>query len=294
MISRMAYRHNVRRLKQLAGLLSMLVIALISGCKGIPDEVIPPDTMAPLLADIYTADAIVEGQYYQFGDDSVKMRFRQAVFDKYGITSAQLDTSIGWYGRNLEIYKDIEDKTIEILEKRVAEGGMGERRLAAADLQDADSADLWTASPYIKIFPGTRTKVLTFSIDRDESWKPGDRYSWRFKSHNLYSTTPVSIAALYDDGSIDYYSDNLTTGTRRSAEVITDSTKIPAKIFGSWLITPNAGSAVYLDSLQLVRTRLNPDSYGLRWRQYHTAPTKPADADSSLSTVSMPYEGTLK
>lgn len=85
-------------------LLSLLIFA---GCDSTPDYVIPPKKMAELMADIHTGEAVVESNNRSFPNDSVKKTFMQSIYLKHGVTSQEVDTSLYWYGHNLNKYMDV-------------------------------------------------------------------------------------------------------------------------------------------------------------------------------------------
>ncbi len=110
-------------MKNLAKILIISIIATVIGCKKVPSDVIAPDDMAALMADIHTAEAVVEMNHASYNNDSLKLTMRQSVYMRHGVNSAQVDSSIAWYGRNIKYYMEVYDKTIEILEHRLIETG---------------------------------------------------------------------------------------------------------------------------------------------------------------------------
>ena len=71
--------------------------------------------MASLVADIHEADAIVTIERESYRTDSQKTALRDAVFARHGITEEQFDTSLVWYGHNLDIYSEVYEEAIDIL-----------------------------------------------------------------------------------------------------------------------------------------------------------------------------------
>ena len=153
-------------MKNLAKILIISIIATVIGCKKVPSDVIAPDDMAALMADIHTAEAVVEMNHASYNNDSLKLTMRQSVYMRHGVNSAQVDSSIAWYGRNIKYYMEVYDKTIEILEHRLIETG---NRIAADNALSiaGDSVDVWPNARFISINDRLPSRMITFSFGRD-------------------------------------------------------------------------------------------------------------------------------
>ena len=105
--------HLIAKPSILAMALAMLMI-FVSGCKKTPDWIIQPEEMAQLMADVHTAEAVVDYNYSSFPTDSTKQALKQSVFAAHGVSSEQVDTSLVWYGNNIEQYIKVYDRTLDI------------------------------------------------------------------------------------------------------------------------------------------------------------------------------------
>ncbi|MDD6211261.1 MAG: DUF4296 domain-containing protein [Bacteroidales bacterium] len=86
-------------------LLLTLTLALLTttGCK--KDSVLSERKTEELLYDMHLADAIMEREFQKGSlSDSIRNSMYASVFEKHGVTKAQFDTTISWYGRNLDKY----------------------------------------------------------------------------------------------------------------------------------------------------------------------------------------------
>lgn len=64
--------------------------------------------MEDILYDFYLADAIVDRDYGAFGNNAEKKKeFYNQVYKKHGVSMAEFDTSMYWYGQYLEKYLNI-------------------------------------------------------------------------------------------------------------------------------------------------------------------------------------------
>ena len=107
-------------MKLFPGIVALVAVsALLPACKGVPDHVIPPDEMSELLADRHIAEAVVDYNGPQWRTDSQRIALRDAVYLRHGVTQADVDTSLDWYGHNIGRYMEVYDRTIEILESRI-------------------------------------------------------------------------------------------------------------------------------------------------------------------------------
>ena len=98
-----------------------LLLLALAACKKMPSDVIRPDKMSRILADLHTAGAVVEINSVSWQSDSSRRALRQAVYDRYDVSSEQVDSSLMWYGHNLKDYVEVYEKTLAILDERIAE-----------------------------------------------------------------------------------------------------------------------------------------------------------------------------
>ncbi|MBO4942869.1 MAG: DUF4296 domain-containing protein [Muribaculaceae bacterium] len=246
-------------MKNLARIL-LISILLFAACNKVPSHVIQPDDMASLMADIHTAEVVVEMNRSGFFDDSMKQVMRQSVYIRHGVTSQQVDSSIAWYGRNIKYYMDVYDKTIEILEHRLIESG---NRIAADNALSiaGDSVDVWPNPRFISINDRLPSRLVSFSFDHDPNWEKGDNYTWRAKLFNTESVTEWLIGVEYSNGSVEWISQNQEGDGWRYITLQTDSMRIPTRIFGYFSSINRPGSDLRLDSVELIRKRLNKENY---------------------------------
>lgn len=277
-------RHNGRGAGAMR-FLPFVALLLLAACNRVPSEVIQPDEMADVLTDIYIADAIVLNDYQTYGSDSAKLALRQSVLDKYHITSADLDTSMGWYGRNLKLYSDVQDEVIKRLRERLTE--VSDVASAEAASIMGDSVNIWTSAPFIRLRQGEPEGFLSFSFKSDTNWVAGDSYTWRTKFLNRPEKGVWRVGVLYDDGEIEYQNADIMDEGWQNIVLVTDSTKQPRRIFGSLQLAGRKEAPVWLDSIQLVRKRLNVADYANHYRMRKAYVRKTVEPDSIATTGSV-------
>lgn len=237
-----------------------------AACSRVPSYVIAPDDMAELLADIHIGEGVVDQNYSAFNTDSAKLALKRSIYRHHGVTAEQVDTSLMWYGHNLTKYEEVYDRTIEILEKRLSEVRSTEAMAAMAIA--GDSVDVWNGARHLTIAGTSPSEFLTFALDRDENWEPGDVYQWKFKTLNNAGTISLSVFADYGDGVMEQSVASSSADGWHSVQLTTDSTREARRIYGvSRLTIPHEGGYLYVDSISLTRNRMNMPAYTQRFRQ---------------------------
>ncbi len=268
--------------------LALCVVAMLGvSCSKIPGYVIEPDDMASLLADIHIGESVVDLNKSDYRTDSLKQIMLQSVLAKHGVSKQQLDTSFDWYGHNITYYMEVYDKTIELLERRLAETG---NRIAAENVSIAgDSVDIWSGSPFMAVNSLSPSRTVTFSISNDENLEKGDSYTWRARFANNSGSSLWGLIADYTDGSKDILSSELSGEGWQELRFITDSTKTAAHIYGYINVAVRGATTVWADSIMLVRNRLISETYNQHNRVQSIKPKnliKPVPAtDSETDSV---------
>lgn len=270
--------------KSLIAPLAAVAACVIVSCNGVPSHVIGPDDMASLMADMRMADAVVGVQYADYVNDANKIALKQAVFKKHGVTEAQFDTSLVWYGHNVDKFQEVNERTIEILEKRLKAAdalAAGEAALTVS----GDSVDLW-AGPSVRIFgPKTGSNRATIGFDTDRNSERGDIYTMRARVLVPGYSSQWGMTVEYTDGTVDAITDYVSQSApnRQELMLVTDSTRTARHVSG-WISmsTPGRDVAV-LDSISLTRRHLDPLHPAYQhYRQYRVASKyKKQDADTT-------------
>lgn len=239
--------------------------AVAVACRHVPGYVIPPDEMADVMADIHMAEAVVEANFNDYHSDSVKMLLKQSVLARHGYTLADLDTSLMWYGANLNRYNDVFDTEIEILEKRLADAGTVAQEKLKVEM-GGDSVDIWTASRFMFIRPNMPSQSVTYDYASDPDWEQGDMFTLRAKFTGVHGSPAWTMSADYDDGTIETVSTRFSSDGWHEMTFYADSLKKATRLYGSMTYKVDKG-AMIVDSLQLIRRPLVSSQYSQRYRQ---------------------------
>lgn len=247
-------------------LLSIVVASVVLvSCTKVPSDVIQPRDMAELMADMHTGEAVIDMNRNTYVTDSAKQALKQAVYSRHGVDAATVDSSLAWYGRHIDIYMDVCERTIAILEERLVEIG---NSVAATRMSVAgDSVDVWGASPFLTFTGGSPSYTVAFDIVADENWAPGDNYTWRGKFFNSNEGNTWQIVAEYTDGTLEFISQTISGDGWKELIFHTDSLRQAARLYGYAELPPRPGSTLAVDSIALVRKRLDHDNYSHRYMQ---------------------------
>lgn len=265
-------------------LISLGLVA--ASCKSVPSDVIQPDDMAALMADIHVAEAVVDMNHISYSSDSLKLTMRESVYMRHGVDAAKVDSSIAWYGRNIKYYMEVCDKTIEILEHRLIETG---NRIAADNALSiaGDSVDVWPNARFISINDRLPSKLITFSFGRDPNWQRGDTYSWRAKFFNVDNRMDWVMGMEYADGSVEWRNDTQDNDGWHELFFQTDSLREPTRLFGYLAASNRKGTEMRLDSISLVRKRINSNDYMRSFTTVIQAYNEPVEVNTDLPNDSI-------
>ena len=137
------------------GLLRLCILSIVAlslaGCSSRPEGVIEQSTMVDLMADMHKAEAVIDMNSSAFSNDSLKKAMRQSVMMKHGVTQAQFDTTLVWYGHHAKEYDEMYEDVLAKLNEEAQElsdvkGPVLREGLAQVKRYPSagDSADVWS------------------------------------------------------------------------------------------------------------------------------------------------------
>lgn len=235
----------------------MSCVAIVA-CDSTPSYVIPPKKMAEVMADVHVGEAVVEGNSRSFPNDSTKKALMQSIYMKHGVTTEQVDTSLYWYGHNLDKYMEVYKTTMEILEDRIAEaekaGGKSDKTPVKVSV-DGDSVDIWQGASLRRNSSSLPSEYMSFHFGTDKNWERGDRYTLNAKMIDTHSPLDMSLAVEYNDGTAEYVSMTHLGDGKKHLLLVLDSAKVATNVYGSIRYAAKGNEISYIDSISLVRTR---------------------------------------
>lgn len=243
-------------------MLTVCVAAAILSCDRTPEGVLKKDEMASLLADLHTAESYVENKG-NFNSDSSRRALRQSIYARHGLTTAQAENSLRWYGYNMDKYIDAYDQSIEILEKRLEDeqnkaGSVGIAQTDNSIAMEGDSVDVWTYYRTRRFAANMPSDYVAFSLSSDKNWESGDVYTLKTRLHANQANADVNLAIRYQNGSTDYLSQKMMGDGWHEIRFAVDSARTASEIYGTISYRAKDGQTAFIDSITLVRTRWNP------------------------------------
>lgn len=151
-----------------------LGLLLLTTCSKVPDHILSEKKMQEVITDMLLTESIISADYQKYANDSIKKVLFQSVFAKHGITQADYDSSLVWYGRNLEIYLQVYDRAKIDIENRIKD--MGDVQAKAAPSSNQDSINIWPRRTSMALTPKALFNGVVFDILPDMSYSSGSSF----------------------------------------------------------------------------------------------------------------------
>ncbi len=186
-------------------LVILITFAVMSSCDvDIPSGIISKSKMTNLLYDYHMAQQmanVMEGDV-----DKQRYVLIHKVFEKYGVTESEFDSSMVWYSGNsmylVDIYADIDAR----MKREMKQLGLDDVIDEYANLSETgDTARIWSRTN-LWLKNNMRENILSFNIKSDSTFLLGDTYLLRF--NNKFISTEnrresyAMISARYDNDSV--------------------------------------------------------------------------------------------
>lgn len=217
-------------------------VLLAASCVKRPEGVLSDKKMAPVVADLQLAEAYLQSRPQGVETARNKEALIEYVIEKHGLTRAEFDSTMSWYGRNVDEYRNLYDKVNKELAKR-------KRKLAGASSAEHETEDLW---------PYTRQSLISHLSDEDglrfsiptAGVTPGQRLElkMRLRSGVAGSTT---FGVEYDNGAMAYTYKPVSGSRRLKVSLQTDTALTVKRIFGNFSVTDRSDLPLWIDSIYL-------------------------------------------
>lgn len=235
----------------------MTLLLLLAGCSKRPKGILSEDEMVSLMADIQVAEAYEQsGRVRDMGTGNDRELMGRGVLMEHGVSIEQMDSTLAWYGRNMDEYAKLYKKVDDELRRRQEKFAS-----AAGELENSGpSADLWPYGRHLVLTDRSLTEGIVAIIPPSEI-EPGDKLTWKMRtmgasSHNLtlgvdYEDGTTSIVKTFANNSFDKWID---------VSLQTDTLLTVSGVFAIMNADSRSGR-VYVDSIQLIHQPLNREEY---------------------------------
>lgn len=154
-----------------AGLMAFVVML---SCSKAPNGILPEKKMKEVLIDMHLAEAMINSDYKEYNTNEKKKALYQSVFDKHGIAEADYDSSLVWYGRNLDVYMQVYDGVLAELNAR--KKSLGDIQPDAAPTTNQDSVNIWNRFDYLTFLPHSPYNGVYFDFVPQGGYKAGSTF----------------------------------------------------------------------------------------------------------------------
>lgn len=239
-------------------ILSFLLIGI--SCGNRPSNVLSEKKMVSLLADMEIAEAYVNTQGSSSNDERIEIGKR--VLQAHGVSEETLDTTLAWYGRNMDDYASLFDKVDkEIIKRQKKYSEMEGTTLKIGD-------NLWPYGSHLVLSPLSGHDALSFSLSNPEM-ESGDLLVFSFflpNNANVKSTLGVE----YSDGHGEALYSNYSSKKKLNLELQTDTGRKVSRIFGIMHLKDIKDLPLYIDSISLETIPYDSLSYRSKRRSQKT------------------------
>lgn len=241
-------------MRYLSFIFIMLLMAV--GCSKRPKDIISEDKMVAIMADLQIAEAYERsGDAYQYLNGKNREMLGRGVLMQHGVTVEEMDSTIAWYGRNMDEYAKLYKKIDIELNKRQAKYA----RAAGESDKEGQTADLWPYGRHFVIDKNSLTDGIVANIPVTDM-APGEKITWKMWVEGA-SERSLTLGVDYENGTSE-----LIKITNRSFDkwvetsLQTDSTKTVNRIFAI-ADFEYTKPRVYVDSVHLIHFPFNREEY---------------------------------
>lgn len=226
--------------------LTVLLLLVVSSCSNGKVKVLSENQMVDLMVDLELAEAYNNMAVYEEGHQLNKKELAESVLKQHGVTLEQLDTTLAWYGKNLDKYQEVYDKAIAKIDKRKAAIKVDE--ISTESVGD----NLWSYGKNGMVSKFGISDGYILSIPDPEIEK-GDVLEWTFHVNTMPSVAGV-LGVEYEDGTGENATSSYIRNNKFSVKLFTDTAKVARRIYGSIRFGDRNQFPIFIDSLTLIKT----------------------------------------
>lgn len=232
----------------------MIVLTLLlgAGCNKRPKGVLSDDEMVGLIADMQIAEVYMQQHNSGYYNDSIRDSAVQWALDKHGLSKADFDSTMTWYGRNIDDYLNLFGKVDAELAKR-------QNRAIGETEKNLVSTDLWPYSRHILISENAPSNGLAFSLPLNDIPK-GERITWKMRLKGL-SSGNVLLGVDYDNGMSSYTYQTQNGNSKIDLTLQTDTAYNVKRVFGYMRTKEDHSLPIWIDSIALQQLPLDSTEY---------------------------------
>lgn len=199
----------IRRLRNRLLVLPAVLLLLASCGEKKYADVLPPEKLEDVLYDYHLAQVMISD--LPSSERYKKDLYFDYVYDKYGVTKAQLDSSLVYYARYPKTLSQVYVKLSLRLERDLQSLENADRQstVRKAFAVVGDSADLWYDARLKLLNSSPLINRFAFIVPNDTNFKANDRFEWSGQAIFLHDKTDslerylqLALTAEFANGSL--------------------------------------------------------------------------------------------
>ena len=232
----------------------------LAACTKVPGRFLSEKEMTQVLIDMQLAESIISTDYRSGDDDIEKEAIYRSIFIKHQIDEALYDSSLLWYGRNLDIYMRVYENVIKAL--KVQKLALGDYKLDDLHINKKDSINIWELPSMLELTDNLLDNKVTFDLFPKDTYLAGSKFVlsmhvWGVPSDTLYY--PVLKFRIEQRDTILTFEQKIMQDGLFEASFQSDSTQTVKRILGSIALNGAILHSSSKDSLSVSDTITQPD-----------------------------------
>lgn len=229
----------------------LCLLAVMLSCSKRPSNVLSESKMVDLMVDMELAEAYSNNGSAMSSDD--KMALGKQVMKAHGVSEETLDTTLAWYGRNLDAYAELFEKVDkEIMKRR-------KKYTEVPGMKQSETENLWTYGDHLIMSPLSGSDAFSFSLPNPDV-KPGETLEFTFALANSVGMKGT-LGVEYTDGHGEGLVSNISGKNSVNITLSTDTGRNVKRIFGTLQVKDKKNLPVYIDSLKLITQPFDSINY---------------------------------
>ncbi len=191
-------------------LLTLCTLAACSG-NGRPKGVLSPKMMEDVMHDYHLAQAMDKMAEHI---DSASVGTVATVLKKYGITQADVDSSLSYYAHHIDDLKKIYDNLNDRLSDEASEMGIRRSQTSGTFSESGDTTDIWQDIRFATISTAPLNRMTEFEIQADSSFYQRDAFQLQAFVHFMGLPSPEKKNGVSVGLTVVYANDSTQSSTR--------------------------------------------------------------------------------
>jgi len=231
---------------------------MAASCSRVPKSIISERKMRVVLYDMQLAEAIVEKMPESFPTSDDRMAVYDAVFAKHKITQAEFDSSLIWYGKNIDLYTGINRLVLRDINASLATFGDIKVNPFSGDIIENDTMDIWIYNRNEVFRPKRVFNALLFDIIPKNPYSKGSSFAFELSvwgiSSMLKHNPKIHISVIQADTIVSVYKE--ITGDGYYETVVKPVESLEVKRIYGYIYLNDADvnyNRIYLNNIRLLK-----------------------------------------